>query len=139
MLFSAEALRSSAALPKEKARRSLDDFPSFFPSFLLSAASCWAAGLSWAAGLGVRVDACGADGFCWTAAANESFVGRFSGFIVIGRESGEGLVTLLLASEEPRGGILTSLASCLVAGVACNAAALLSPLGVLASRFAYNP
>ena len=44
-----------------------------------------------------------------TAEANESFEVRDSGFIAIGFDRGDGLATLLAASdEEPRRGIFTS-------------------------------
>src|SRR3569833_4599668 len=45
------ALRHSAALPKEKARRSRDDLPLRLPPFWLMADSCLTAGLSMATGL----------------------------------------------------------------------------------------
>ena len=44
----------------------------------------------------------------------------FSGLMVIGLDNGEGFASLLLASEEPRGGMLTSLASFFKTGVACD-------------------
>ena len=76
----------------------------------------------------------GAVGFCWIAAAKACLFDDDSGLIVKGLERGEGFVSRLLASEEPRGGILTILASFLATGVACNTEALTLPFETIASR-----
>lgn len=53
-------------------------------------------------------------------AENESLEVAFSGLIAMGLDSGDGVVNLLYASEDPRGGIFTSLASLLAIGIACK-------------------
>jgi hypothetical protein len=101
---SAEAFRSSAALPNEKARRNRDGF---FPPFALSAANCFVAGL------------CGRDTFVFsgvlvlraavTAEANVSLVVTADSVLIVGLESGEGFAVRFVASdEEPRAGIFTT-------------------------------
>lgn len=55
---------------------------------------------------------------CSTTAAKVSFVEFISGLMAIGLDSGEGVVSLLLASDDPRAGILTTFASFLAMGVA---------------------
>ncbi len=54
-------------------------------------------------------------------AASESIGEFFSGLIAMGLDSGDGLVNLLLPSEDPREGMLMSFASCLAAAVAWRA------------------
>lgn len=51
-------------------------------------------------------------------AATESIDEDFSGLIATGLDSGDGLVFLLFPSDDPREGILMSLASFLAIGVA---------------------
>ncbi len=109
-LFSAEALRSSAALPNEKALRNREVLL-FFPSLSFKAANCFAAGLPELTPFAT----CAYVGFAgvWraalTAEANESFDAEDSGLIVIGFDKGEGLTIRFAASDDdPRGGIFTS-------------------------------
>jgi hypothetical protein len=110
-LFSAEALRSSAALPNEKALRKREVLL-FLLSFSFKAANCFAAGLLAFAPLAT----CAYVGLggCWRAAltadAKESFEAEDSGLMVIGFDKGEGLAILFAASvDEALGGIFTSL------------------------------
>lgn len=51
---------------------------------------------------------------------DESLEVGFSGLIAKGLDSGEGVASLLFTSEDPRGGIVTSLASFLEIGIACK-------------------
>ena len=51
-------------------------------------------------------------------------MGEASGPEAIGCDNGEGFVILLLASDEARGGMLTSFASCLAMDVPCNTVGL---------------
>lgn len=66
----------------------------------------------------------------------ESLDNVFSGLMVKGLDNGEGFASLLLASEEPRGGILTSLASFFKTGVACDTG--LGGMVTATSRFDYQ-
>lgn len=122
MLFSADALRSSAALPNENARRNRDGFPSRLTSFLFSAARCWAAGLpgtlAFKAFPGFEG---GARGAVERGAASEPVGDCFSGLIATGLDKGDGFVIRLFPSDDPREGMLISLASCITAGVAWRA------------------
>ena len=109
-LFSAEALRSSVALPKENALRNREVL-FFLPSLSFKAANCFTAGL-WGCAPLTTCAYVGFDGV-WRAAvtadANESFEAWDSGLIAMGWDKGDGLAILLAASaEEPRRGIFTS-------------------------------
>lgn len=72
------------------------------------------------------------------AAVNASLVDGVSGLIAMGLDKGDGVVRRLLASEDPRGGMLISWGSCLIAEVACNAGPVEDALALAASRFDYD-
>lgn len=104
----APARLSSAALPKDKARRSLEVLLFNLPPFWLMAASCLTAGLSNPA-FDDSAAPFGVDGLAGAAAESLDPLEPFSASIVTGFDSGDGLAIRLAASdEELLGGILTS-------------------------------
>lgn len=60
----------------------------------------------------------GAAGFGCSGAVDASLAGIISGLTDIGFDNGEGVVSLLFASDDPRAGMLTTFASFLAIGVA---------------------
>lgn len=67
----------------------------------------------------------------------ESFDLAFSELMATGFDNGDGFANRLFASDDPRGGMLTSLASFLAIGVACSTAGL-GVVIVGPSRFDYR-
>ena len=106
------AFLKSAALPNEKARRSLDVL---LRPLMLMAASCFAAGLSMLPLAGPVGEASGDDPSAWAGAAGDCSAAA-SLAMVAGWERGDGLATRLPASERPDEGVLAGLGeSCLAA------------------------